>query len=114
MNATTMLNGVFGRDSVIQRFRRANKTKRESSQSERCDWMRIHAANPEFTIYVVLWARNYQKSQAHDFSTNSPAFQIDGISKRDRSDNQGQLALRRSFSKECSRVAPTLLKNAAC
>jgi hypothetical protein len=72
--------------------------------------MRIHAANPEFTLYVVLWARNYQKSQAHDPGTNSPAFQIDGISKRDRSDNQGQLALRRWFSKEWSRISPSLLK----
>jgi len=33
MNATTMLNGVFGSDCVIRRLRGENKTKRESSQS---------------------------------------------------------------------------------
>jgi hypothetical protein len=35
--------------------------------------MRIHSAGPEFTIYVALWARNYQKSQAYDFGTNRQA-----------------------------------------
>jgi hypothetical protein len=35
--------------------------------------MRIHVANPEFTLYVVFWARNYQKSQAHDSGTNRQA-----------------------------------------